>query len=74
MDDTEGAPQPEANGNADIDEEEQHSNEDEGIPSTVPHAEAPQESPNLLDQPRYIVVTPVIAALPADVRIPTRHV
>ncbi|KAL3136098.1 hypothetical protein ABBQ32_007120 [Trebouxia sp. C0010 RCD-2024] len=52
MDDTEGAPQPEANGNADIDEEEQHSNEDEGIPSTVPHAEAPQESPNLLDQPR----------------------
>lgn len=52
VDDTDGTPQPEANGNADMDEEESHSNE-EGIPSTVPHATAPQETPNLLDQPRY---------------------
>lgn len=51
MDDTDGEPQPEANGNADIDEEESHSNEEEGA---VLHATAPQETPNLLDQPRYI--------------------
>ena len=54
MDDADGAPQPEANGNANMDEEESHSNEEEGIPSTVPHATAPQETPNLLDQPRYM--------------------
>lgn len=54
MDDTDGAPQPEANGNADMDEEESHSNEEEGVPSTVPHATAPQETPNLLDQPRCL--------------------
>ena len=56
MDDTEGAPQPEANGNAEMHEEEEQHNEDEGIPSSVPHADAPQESPDLLDQPRYLIV------------------
>lgn len=55
VDDTDGTPQPEANGNTDMDEEESHSNE-EGTPSTVPHAPAPQETPNLLDQPRYTSV------------------
>lgn len=56
MDDTDGAPQPEANGDADTDEEESNSNEEEGMPSTVPHATAPQETPNLLDQPRYTCI------------------
>lgn len=52
MEDTDESAQPEANGNADMDAE-QHSTE-EDMPETTPHAHAPQETPNLLDQPRCL--------------------
>ncbi len=52
MDDTNGDAQPESNGNAES-EPHTHSTE-EDIPETLPHAQAPQETPNLLDQPRLV--------------------
>lgn len=45
-----GDAQPEANGNSDS-EAHEDSAQDE-MPETVPHAQAPAETPNLLDQPR----------------------
>ena len=48
MDDSNGDLEPEANGNADVGPESREGDK----PSTLPHAQAPQETPNLLDQPR----------------------
>ena len=56
MDDTNGDAQPEANGNTDMQAEPHAHSTEEDIPDTHPHAEAPQETPNLLDQPRSVLV------------------
>ena len=58
MDDANGDAQPEANGNTEMEsktEPHAHSTE-EDMPDTHPHAQAPQETPNLLDQPRLVMI------------------
>lgn len=52
MDDTNGDARPEANGNTGQEAEPHTQSPEEDMPETHPHAEAPQETPNLLDQPR----------------------
>ena len=64
MNDTDGAGQPEANGNADTESHAQSTEEE--MPETVPHAQAPQETPNLLDQPRWVVNPNIALCDPAS--------
>ena len=56
MDDANGDAQPEANGNTEMEFEPHAHSTEEDMPDTHPHAQAPQETPNLLDQPRLVMI------------------
>ncbi len=56
MDDANGDAQPEANGNTEMESEPHAHSIEEDMPDTHPHAQAPQETPNLLDQPRWVML------------------